>query len=89
MSLAQLLTLFVAGFLTDVIWALYIRKIANKNKLQGALYSVGTGICAIIFVEGLLTNIYLMIPWLIGLFFGSYFSDNIEQVLIKFFKGKI
>jgi uncharacterized membrane protein len=79
--LIQSTILCVSGFVTDIIWALYIRKVNEKKKLQAALYSVGTGICTVVFVEGLLISFWLTFPWLVGLFCGTYFSDDVEQYL--------
>jgi len=75
--------LFLAGVLTDVTWALYIQALADRRRLPAALYSVGTGIVTIVFVEGMLHDPILSIFWLIGLFFGTYHVSNIE----KFVKG--
>jgi len=78
--------LFISGVLTDIIWALYIQKLAEKKNFQGALYSVGTGICTVIFVEGLLYSLWIMPFWLFGLFIGTYYSNRIEGVIQKIYE---
>ena len=78
------LILFLAGTFTDITWALYIRKVAEHKRLSGALYSVGTGLCTVIIIEGIITNIWLFIPWLFGLFVGTYFSDDVEKSMKNF-----
>jgi hypothetical protein len=79
----QSLILLVSGFITDIVWALYIRKVSENKRLQASFLSVGTGICTIIFVKGLLTNFWLTFPWLVGLFFGTFYSNNLETFFKK------
>ena len=74
--------LLLAGILTDVTWALYIQALADRRRLPAALYSVGTGIVSIVFVEGALHAPFLLAFWLVGLFVGTYFVQNIE-VFVK------
>lgn len=83
------LGLFLTGCITDIIWALYIRNVSENDKLKAAIYSVGTGICTIIFVEGILHGIFYSIFWLIGLFIGTYYSNSIEIFMEKIWVKKL
>jgi len=80
--------MFLTGFVTDVTWALYIKYVGGGNKLKGAFYSVGTGICTVVFVEGTIVSIWLTPFWLIGLFLGTYYSNEVEECIQKFYKTK-
>jgi len=79
MNFLILIGMFASGVVTDVIWAMYITKLSEHKHLQAAIYSVGTGLVTIIFIEGMITNLYLTIPWLCGLFVGTFYSDTIES----------
>jgi hypothetical protein len=70
------LLFFLSGVATDVVWAFYIRAIADGARLRAALYSVGTGIFGIILVEGTILNVYLTPCWLAGLFVGTFYSTR-------------
>jgi hypothetical protein len=77
--------LFLSGVTTDLLWTPYIQAVADKRMLTAGLYSVGTGVISIVFVEGIILDMYSMPFWLVGLFVGTYFSDNFQ----KFVKGRI
>ena len=84
----QAILLFIAGFLTDVTWVFYIRYVSAKKRFAAAWWSVGTGICTLVFVEGVVGNVVLGIFWLTGLWFGTYFSDDIETFAKKIVDGR-
>ena len=71
--------LFLAGIVTDVTWALYIQALADRKRLPAALYSVGTGVVSIVFVEGMIHDPVLSVFWLVGLFFGTFYASSIQQ----------
>jgi hypothetical protein len=77
------LVLFVSGVVTDIIWALYVKYLSTERLNKAAWYAVGTGVCSIIFVEGIIHSIYSTIFWLIGLYIGTYYSKRVEQLWKK------
>lgn len=79
--------LFLAGVCTDVTWALYIQALADRRRLSAALYSVGTGIVSIVFVEGVIHNVWMTTFWLAGLFVGTYYASAIEQYVKGLWKN--
>jgi len=82
------LILFLTGVFTDIVWALYIRKVAEGKKLQGAFYSVATGIFAAVIIKGIIINSWPIFPWLFGLFVGTYFAIDVEDFFKKLLYGK-
>ena len=78
--------MFLSGISTDVIWALYIRKSADKQRLAASLYGVGTGICSLISIKGIQLNFYSGLFWLVGLFLGNYYCEQIERTIKKYVK---
>ena len=82
----QSVVMFLIGFCTDIIWVLYIQNVADKKRVAAANYSVMTGICGILWVEGLLSNVYLMVFWLAGMWIGTYFADQIESFVKRLIK---
>ena len=78
--------MFLIACFTDVIWVLYIQRVAEKRKFAAANYSIITCICGIIWIEGLLSNIWLMIFWLAGMWVGTYFADEIESFVKRLIK---
>lgn len=84
----QAILLFIAGFLTDFTWVFYVRYVNAKKRFLAAWWSVGTGICTLIFVETVVGNFYGGLFWLTGLWFGTFFSDNIESFAKKIIDGR-
>ena len=80
--------LFLNGLVTDIIWTIYIQRVAvcktKKERAIAGLYSIGTGIVSAIWVEGVLYVPYLLPVWLLGLWVGTYNAQAIET----FLKGK-
>lgn len=64
--------LFLSGFIIDIIWALYIKAISDDKYLFAAIYSVGTGLCSLFMIHEFIENIYNGMPYLLGLFGGTY-----------------
>lgn len=75
------LLLFVIGFVVDVLWAVYIRNVSNDNKLTASTYSVLLGITSIIYIKLIVDTWIGGIFYLIGLYFGTYYSAQIEVFL--------
>jgi hypothetical protein len=75
--------LFLSGFITDVIWVFYIKYVSEGKLFIGAFFSVATGICTIIFVEGLINSKISMLFWLAGLFLGTWQAQKFKEMLVK------
>jgi len=83
--------MFVLGFITDAVWALYIRKVAQKKKLISAIYSVIIVLLGYIGIGAFIISYWLALFDLIGVFLGTYYSDNVERYIKKlkfFYRGK-
>jgi hypothetical protein len=82
-----ILGLLIAGFTTDVVWAVYVRSINTmtdqKSRIKAANFAVGTGICSLIFIEGIFHNVFFAIAWFIGLWLGTYHANSIENLFKK------
>ena len=70
---------FLSGFAIDVVWALYIKKVAESKRIQASLASVGTGICGVMVIETVVHNVYFAVFYWIGLFCGTYFYLSMEK----------
>lgn len=77
--------MFIAGFITDFLWAWYILFVGKGKLLIGAFLSVGIGICSIIFVEGVVQDFWSSVAWLVGLFVGTYYSTRIARLVRSIF----
>lgn len=80
------IVMFCSGVVTDVLWAFYIQALAEhartskKRYLRAAAWwSVGTGVCTLVFVEGVVQNVWISTIWLVGLWLGTYFSATVKQ----------
>lgn len=82
-NIIMVLILFLSGVVTDLLWALYILKIAERKRLPAALYSVAIGACSLFWLESMLYSVWIMPAWLLGLFIGTYFSEKIEKTIMK------
>ena len=81
----NIILLFLSGFIVDIVWAFYVRAISENKKMLSSTYSVCIGICSLLFLNITIEHMMLSPIWLIGLFFGTYFSKDIEQFIIKNF----
>ena len=72
--------LFISGFIVDVIWSLYIKSLSDDKYFLAGLHFVGTGICGlfVIYEVSSTRDILTGLPYLIGLFFGTYFSKYLR-----------
>jgi hypothetical protein len=84
----QAFILFFVGCLTDTIWVLYITNVTNKNRLKAANYSVLTGICGFAWLEGMMADKILVVFWLVGLWCGTYFAEQIESFVKRLLRVK-
>ena len=75
----QYLLLFISGFIIDIIWTLYIKSIANDKYSLGAIYSAGTGLCNLFMIHEFTKDIMNGLPYIAGLFFGTYFSKYLVR----------
>ena len=66
------LIMFLVGVVTDLIWTIYIRRLADKEYFQAGFWSMGTGICALLLFQGFLVYKITCIFWLVGLFVGTW-----------------
>ena len=80
--------MFCSGVVTDVLWAFYIQSLAEhartgrKRYLRAAAWwSVGTGVCTLVFVEGVVQNVWISTIWLLGLWLGTYYSATVKHFL--------
>jgi hypothetical protein len=82
------LIMFLAGIVTDLIWTVYIRKLSDKDYFQAGFWSVGTGICTLLLIEGFLVYKLTCIFWLMGLFVGTWKATHLIDWVDKVTKKK-
>ena len=79
MDLTKFVVIFVALFVTDIIWALYIRWSANGFALKAAVASIFIyAIGAFTFAE-FIKDLWVIIPACLGCFFGTYVTVKIDN----------
>lgn len=77
---------FLAMFIMDMVWTLYIRALAqNKTILASTLSALVYSISALSFVE-IVKDTYLLIPAALGAFLGTYSTMKWD---IKHEKNKV
>ena len=69
--------MFIVGAVTDLIWTPYIRALADKKYFQAGLWSMGTGVCALLLFQGFLVYKATCVFWLLGLFIGTWQAGKI------------
>ena len=81
------LIMFVSGVVTDTLWAFYIQSMAAYERTReqrylkaAAWWSVGTGVCTLVFVEGVVQNVVVATVWLLGLWLGTYYSTVLKTL---------
>jgi hypothetical protein len=80
------IVVFLAVFLMDMVWTLYIRSLAQGKIIKAAsLSALVYSISALSFVE-IVKDTYLLIPATLGAFLGTYFTMKWD---IKHEKNKI
>src|SRR5579872_7447380 len=67
-ALALPSAMFFGAFALDIVWALYIQRVAERKKISAAMYSTLTGALSTIWVFGIQKDLINSIFWLAGLF---------------------
>lgn len=83
-SLLQVVVAFFALVATDIFWAQYVRKVADKLPLASSIWAValfGSGAVAVI---GYTANPWLVLPSAIGAFVGTYVAVWYEKKIAEF-----
>jgi uncharacterized membrane protein YfcA len=70
---------FFAIFLLDVVYTYYLRCVANDNALGASCWSVACYILGSVAVINYTANHWLMIPAILGAFFGTLVGMKIKQ----------
>lgn len=82
-ALIYSIAMFFIGAATDLIFALYVRNLADKNFKHAARWSVGAGICSLLVLEGFLVYPIACISWLVGLYVGTLKSEKLNLLIEK------
>lgn len=82
------LLIFLSGFIIDIFWTLYIKSVSENKKLSAAIYSTLQGLCQTFFIFSFVNDFYYAIPWLTGLFSGTYCSFYVNDFINNFLKNK-
>lgn len=84
----EAICMVICAVASDVFWALYIRNIADKNKRSAATYGVLIGFCYLISLKIMVDDSFWYgIFHLIGLWLGTYYHEEIEQIAHKKFQS--
>jgi hypothetical protein len=71
--------MFLSGFCTDLLWALYIRRVSERRRLAAASLSTAIGVMSVVWVFGIEKDVFNALFWLAGLFSGTYAALTIED----------
>ena len=71
--------MFVSAFFLDILWALYIRRVAQRKKVSAATLSTLIGTLSTVWIFGIQKDILNSVFWLAGLFSGTYVGLLIEE----------
>jgi len=74
--------IFFAAVAGDIFWALYIKKISQHRRLQGANYAALVGFCFLISLSIIINSFWYGIIYLIGLWVGTYWHQQLEDFFI-------
>ena len=66
------LVAFMALFVTDICWAIYVNQVKEHDKLRSACWSLALFLFGSVAVISYTTNHWLVIPAGAGAFFGTY-----------------
>ncbi len=72
MTLLEFTVAFVAMFLTDFCWAIYVNSVKNDAPFKSSMWALFLFLCGSIAVIGYTTNPWLLVPAGIGAFVGTY-----------------
>lgn len=71
---------FATAFVTNILWALYIKKMSKGHYFAGAVYSAFMGVLFLIVVRATVKdNILYDVAYITGLFFGTWWAHGIEE----------
>ena len=70
---------FLAIFLLDAVYTYYLRCVALDQKLQASFWSIACYILGSVAVINYTTNHWLVIPAIIGAFFGTYVGMSLKK----------
>jgi len=73
--------LFVSGVVSDLLWALYIKKIAEKKKLHAGIDSVLIELAGIAMIDAIAKDLRVAPVRLAGLFIGTYIAVDSDDFL--------
>lgn len=71
----------VASFTSNVLWAFYIKYVAEASRLKAAIFGELI-LCSGAFVTySYIHNVWILIPIVVGGFLGTYFNEDIKRLL--------
>lgn len=73
---------FFSAVLSDVLWALYIKSINEKNNFAASNYGALIGLCYGISLYVLVDSFWFLFAHIAGLWIGTYYHEIFEQYLI-------
>jgi hypothetical protein len=74
MELWEFLTAFLAMFFTDMCYTYYFKAVQHESAIPAGLWAALLYILTSIVVIGYIHNPWLLIPSMLGAFFGTYFG---------------
>jgi hypothetical protein len=72
--LLELLLSFVYGFLSDLFYGYWTRFVAERKRNKAALVSSATGVFTVLALAETVNNVWVAIPYSLGLALGSWLS---------------
>ncbi len=72
MIILESIIAFVAMFVTDICWAVYVVSVKNDDAFRSSLWALFLFLCGSVAVIGYTSNPWLLIPAGAGAFAGTY-----------------
>lgn len=83
LEIAHIIIICFFGFITDILWALYIKHVSVQNRFKSAIYASLISMCQLGFINSYMNGKYYIIAWILGGFFGTYYSHAIELYITR------
>jgi hypothetical protein len=75
----KFIAVFIAMFFADVCWTYYFIKIEERKSIPAGLWAIGIYICGAFTVTSYVEDKSLIIPAIIGSFFGTYVTVEYKK----------
>lgn len=75
----EIIAIVAVSFIIDVLWAVYISEIAKNKPLSSAMAGSFIYLLGALITIAYVSNPWMIVPAVIGGFFGTYFTVKINK----------